>query len=641
VQYYGEYYLKGVGAATLCEVADLRFRKPAPPQILEPGKAEGALIGRLELAGYRVLGRLGEGVHGVVYRAEHTATARKVALKVLSVAPGREAIAREQFGRELASLRTQGWAGVASLVEERLDHQPPFFATDLVEGNAIDAALAQAPPERVAKVFKDICSVLGRMHEAGLVHGDLKPGNVLVRGDDSVVLLDFGMAAFHGVGGMTPSSAGAMLGAPAYLAPETIQGAAPDARTDFYGLGVLLFKVLTGHEPFEGESVHQVIQDHLHTDPPLPGMLRPDVSDGLQRICLKALEKVATERYQSAAEMGADLERVLRGEVVRTRPTAYENLLLHRVRQHVGQIQEWAGRGLLSEEEQHGLLSAYEGLQRRGLPAVMEGRVYRFWQTLVYLGGWAVINGAVLWLVLHWSELGRTGKLLLGSVPAITAYALAAAMWRLERFRLTFVALVVGILAVPLLTGVWLLDLEVAGHVPEDKLGQELFHATADSKDLTNRQLLIMSLATLAAAGTVMWFTRTTTHSAQTVAAGVLVYSAILLWFGFKTNLDDGKWATLAAKYLPLFFLAGAAAKYLLDQPQRCYQAPPWIYFAGSLLTVILITMSLYGLKEWTGWAEVHWKPASFLLLSSSGVVLTTVGLLARDHLKHRCRTAT
>jgi hypothetical protein len=432
-----------------------------------------------------------------------------------------------------------------------------------------------------------------------------------------------------------------MLGAPAYLAPETIQGAAPDARTDFYGLGVLLFKVLTGHEPFEGESVHQVIQDHLHTDPPLPGMLRPDVSDGLQRICLKALEKVATERYQSAAEMGADLERVLRGEVVRTRPTAYENLLLHRVRQHVGQIQEWAGRGLLSEEEQHGLLSAYEGLQRRGLPAVMEGRVYRFWQTLVYLGGWAVINGAVLWLVLHWSELGRTGKLLLGSVPAITAYALAAAMWRLERFRLTFVALVVGILAVPLLTGVWLLDLEVAGHVPEDKLGQELFHATADSKDLTNRQLLIMSLATLAAAGTVMWFTRTTTHSAQTVAAGVLVYSAILLWFGFKTNLDDGKWATLAAKYLPLFFLAGAAAKYLLDQPQRCYQAPPWIYFAGSLLTVILITMSLYGLKEWTGWAEVHWKPASFLLLSSSGVVLTTVGLLARDHLKHRCRTAT
>jgi class 3 adenylate cyclase len=109
VQYYGEYYLKGVGAATLCEVADLRFRKPAPPQILEPGKAEGALIGRLELAGYRVLGRLGEGVHGVVYRAEHTATARKVALKVLSVAPGREAIAREQFGRELASLRRQGW----------------------------------------------------------------------------------------------------------------------------------------------------------------------------------------------------------------------------------------------------------------------------------------------------------------------------------------------------------------------------------------------------------------------------------------------------------------------------------------------------------------------------------------------------
>src|SRR5438874_10080620 len=106
--------------------------------------------------------------------------------------------------------------------------------------------------------------------------------------------------------------------------------------------------------------------------------------------------------------------------------------------------------GSLSDEESHRLLGAYEGLQRRGLPAVMEGRLFRLWQTLVYIGGWAVINGALLWLVQHWDTLSRAGKLLLGSVPALTTFALAAAMWQKERFRLFFVALIVAVLATPL-----------------------------------------------------------------------------------------------------------------------------------------------------------------------------------------------
>src|SRR5436305_7289982 len=130
--------------------------------------------------------------------------------------------------------------------------------------------------------------------------------------------------------------------------------------------------------------------------------------------------------------MQSDLDRLLRGEVVRPRPTVYDNLVFHRVHQHVRQIQDWRARGLLSAEESHRLLSSYEGLQRRGLPAVMEGRLFRLWQTLVYVGGWAVVNGALLWLMQHWDTLSRTGKLLLGSVPAITTFALAAAMWRKE-----------------------------------------------------------------------------------------------------------------------------------------------------------------------------------------------------------------
>src|SRR5262249_13129954 len=158
------------------------------------------------------------------------------------------------------------------------------------------------------------------------------------------------------------------------------------------------------------------------------------------------------------------------GETIRTRPTVYDNLLFNRVQKHVEQIKQWSAQGLLNAEESHRLLGSYEGLQRRGLPAVMEGRLFRLWQTLVYVGGWAVINGALLWLVQHWDSLSRAGKLMLGSMPAITTFALAAAMWRLERFRLFFVALIVAILATPLLMGVWLHEFDVASAVSSERL---------------------------------------------------------------------------------------------------------------------------------------------------------------------------
>jgi len=307
----------------------------------------------------------------------------------------------------------------------------------------------------------------------------------------------------------------------------------------------------------------------------------------------------------------------------------------------MAQIEEWASRGLLNPEEMHGLLSSYEGLQRRGLPAVMEGRFYRLWQTAVYLGGWAVINGALLWLIQQWDTLPRLGKLLLGSVPAVTTFALAAAMWKLERFRLSFVALVVGILAVPLLTGVWLHEFKIASAVPETRLSLELFHTSTRSADLTNQQLLLVAMFMLAAASGVMYFTRTTTHSAQTLFALAGFYSACLLWFGLKPNIENEKWATLAIKYLPLLLLTAGVARWLLADSRRSFQAPPWIYFGAALLSAIFYAVSLHGVEEWSKVDPSHRKAASFLLLSAAGAIQVTVGLLLRSYLKHRGRLAT
>jgi hypothetical protein len=328
--------------------------------------------------------------------------------------------------------------------------------------------------------------------------------------------------------------------------------------------------------------------------------------------------------------------------MVRTRPTVYDNLLFHRVQNHLHEIQDWRKRGLLNSEESHRLLSSYEGLQRRGLPAVMEGRWFRLWQTLVYIGGWAVINGALLWLMQYWDSLSRAGKLLLGSVPAITTFALAAVMWRKERFRLFFVALIVAILATPLMTGVWLHEFKWAAAVRPDKLGLELFHDSADSNGLTNEQMLIAALVTLVVAGSIMLFTRTTTHSAQSLGALALFYAACLLPHGLRAQLEHDRWAELAVNGLPLLLATAGVAAVLLRFEGRYFQAPPWIYFAAALLLAIGYAISLHGLKEWG--ANVDPKTTevwSYLLLSAVGAAQAAIGLAARNVLRHHCRLAT
>lgn len=650
IRHFGEFYLKGVGATGLCEVADLRFREPQPPRLPGADSAQAGLVSRLELAGYQSVTRLGEGAYGVVYRAKQESTGRAVAVKVLHPALCEDAAARQRFAQEVERTRRLDLPGVVKVLEHRLDHQPPFFVMELVEGEPADAALAGATPEKIAHVFRGLCETLEKAHATGIVHCDLKPGNVLVRTDESAVVMDFGISVLQEerrseLRGQKESSkprTTTVVGTPGFLAPEIIQGRSGGPQADIYSLGVLLFKVLAGREPFVGGTVHEIIQAHLHEDPPPPAVFNPEVADGLQRICLKALEKNPSERYESAGEMGTDLNRFLRGEVVRTRPTVYDNLLFHRVQKHIAQIQDWRERGLLNAEESHRLLSSYDGLQRRGLPAVMEGRLFRLWQTLVYIGGWAVINGALLWLVQHWETLSRSGKLLLGSVPALTTFALAAAMWRKERFRLFFVALIVAVLATPLMTGVWLHEFKIASQVPRDRLSLEVFHKEADSTALTNQQIFITALITLMVAGGVMTFTKTTTHSAQTLTAFTFFYLACLLPYGFRPEVDNEQWAELAVQGLPLLLATVVVAAGLLKSETRHYQGPPWIYFGAALLLAIGYAISLHGLHEWGKSLDPKTVDAwSYLSLCGMGTAQAAIGLAARNALRHRCRLAT
>jgi hypothetical protein len=214
-------------------------------------------------------------------------------------------------------------------------------------------------------------------------------------------------------------------------------------------------------------------------------------------------------------------------------------------------------------------------------------------------------------------------------------------MWRIERFRLFFVALIVAILATPLLTGVWLHEFKVAGTVAEERLSLELFHQQKTSSQITNRQLLLSSLATLVVAVGVMGFTRTTTHSAQTAIALALFFSALLLPYGARLHVEREEWARLALNCVPLLLLAGGVAWALLNRQDRQYQAPPWIYLCTALFLAIGYSLALYSLKDWTSLDNQTRRPISFLLLSVVGVVQVSAGLAARSYLRHRSRLAT
>lgn len=674
IHFYGEYLLFGTGVVALGEAADRRFGSPAPPRASDFYRAESARVGRLELAGYGSLKRVGEGPMGVTYQAREEAGRRRVAIKVLASSFMEEAgegwkAALERLEKLEIREAGDGAAAKGSDVQERLhpskagfppggslelsnplldsvdgasgrsalpvanwrlDHRPPFLAREWIEGRPLDEALRDATPERVARVFYTLCQGLAWCHGQGLAHLNLKPNNVLVTADDGIRLLDWGLV--RGVDRLPLN--------PAWAAPEQIQGKETGPAADIYAVGALLFRVLAGREPFPSQSVQQVLQSHLHEDPPLPSGFRPGLADGLQRICLKALEKSPEERYASLGEMAADLSRFLRGEAVRTRPTAYDNLLYHRAARHLGQVKEWMARGLLSVEESNRLLAAYEGLQRRGLPAAMETRVYPFWQTLVYVGGWAVVNGALLWLALHWRDLGRAEKLLLGSLPALATFALGFSMMQLERYRLAFVALVVGILATPLLAGVWLHEFRVAARAPPDRLAYELFYSEGKSDWLTNGQILWAALATVGVAASISLRTRTTTHSAQTAGASVIAYAGALLFFGLKPRIEAGQWAVLGLQSLPLLGVTAGIAGGLLRQPGRQHQAVPWIYCVTGLVLGILYALALQGLEQWTSLEESYRRPASWLLLAVAGALQAGLGLAARQRLKHRARSA-
>jgi eukaryotic-like serine/threonine-protein kinase len=282
--------------------------------------------GRLLAGRYELIGLLGAGGMGTVYRARDRALDEIVALKVLR----RELVAAEgmleRFRREVKLARRVTHRNVARSYDIGEHEGERFLTMELIEGEPLSALIARGGPlelPALRRVGAGVCEGLAAAHEAGVAHRDLKPDNVMLTGNDRVVITDFGIARALAQAPSAARSIGGAVGTPAYMAPEQVDGASPvDARADIYSLGVMLFEMLTGALPFEGTSPYAVAAARLLGPPPDPRARRPGLSELAAGVVLRAMARSPAQRFQTATEVAVALAALGPDDVPPLEPAA-------------------------------------------------------------------------------------------------------------------------------------------------------------------------------------------------------------------------------------------------------------------------------------------------------------------------------
>jgi serine/threonine protein kinase len=278
------------------------------------------------IAHYRIVRKIGGGGMGVVYEAEDTKLGRRVALKFLPPETDRDVTALERFLREARAASALNHSGICTIHAIEEHDGRTFIAMELLEGQPLDKLLAAGslPIPRTVEIGIQLADALDAAHKKGIVHRDIKPGNIFVTERGTAKILDFGLAKLlknrddsgegETIGDSTNllTSPGMAVGTIAYMSPEQARGEELDARSDLFSLGAVLYQMVTGKQPFPGSTSAVVFDNILHHAPVVPVTLNPAVPVEFERILNKALEKDRDVLYQVAAELRADLKRLQR-----------------------------------------------------------------------------------------------------------------------------------------------------------------------------------------------------------------------------------------------------------------------------------------------------------------------------------------
>jgi len=271
-----------------------------------------------EFGKYKIIEEVGRGGFAAVYKAVDTTLDRTVALKVLAPHLLWDPAFVQRFQREAKLAANLKHPNVVIIHQFGQEAGTIYIAMEFLVGQTLKEVILEEgalPPAHIVNIVEQVASALDYAHGRELVHRDIKPSNIMVGADDHVTVMDFGIAKAATQTALTTT--GRIFGTPEYMSPEQAEGVEePDARSDIYSLGVVVYEMFTGKVPFSGTTPLSIMRGHTDKSPPLPSEINPDVSPAVQALLLKALAKKREERYQSAGEMAVAFQQAVSGPVV-------------------------------------------------------------------------------------------------------------------------------------------------------------------------------------------------------------------------------------------------------------------------------------------------------------------------------------
>jgi serine/threonine-protein kinase len=312
-----------LGETMIADASGSQNSSPSGSSLLS-GPPPASAVDWPDVAGYKILGELGRGGMGVVYKARQRGLNRTVALKMVlaGVHAGSQQLVR--FQTEAESVARVQHPNIVQIHEVGEADGLPFLSLEFVDGAPLDKQMGGNPQDFrfAAKLIETLARAVYFAHQQGIIHRDLKPANILMTADGVPKITDFGLAKRMEEIDSSQTRSGTIMGTPSYMAPEQARGdiLAIGYHADQYSLGAMLYEMLTGRPPFVGATAMETVMKVTRDEPTPPSQLRPDLPRDLETICLKALQKDVHKRYPNAFEMAADLGRFLAGEPILARP---------------------------------------------------------------------------------------------------------------------------------------------------------------------------------------------------------------------------------------------------------------------------------------------------------------------------------
>ena len=539
-----------------------------------------ASVAPLVVEGFQIIERIGSGGMGDVYKLRDLRLNRTVAAKMIRAS---EHAYLDTFLREARHLALFKDRRIVQIHEVRLDAQTPVIIMEHVEGFELGRIGPSLEFAQRARILVEICDAIHHAHTLGLQHRDLKPSNIMLDAALQPRILDFGLSSGD------PAS-GHFIGTLPYVAPEQLDRSQPlDARTDVYSLGVILYELLCGRRPYDGDE-RSLIEQIRTGFPRLPVEISPSVPEPLQAIALSAMERDPALRYQSALDMAADLRRYLAGHAVLARPSVYSTTLEARMRPHLEHVREWLRLRLIHPHEAERLQAAYATLDVPEDDWILSSRSLSYTKIALYIGAFFLIYGSLFYFVAaRWFGQvdGVLGPLIVLAVPFAGLNAAAHFLSRKDHkaVAIAFYLAAIGMLPLFLLILFHETNLFVAA---EDDPRQLFGNA------VSNRQLQVTSLMACAWSAWLALRTRTKALSTVFTALTFVLTTAIVADFGLRAVIEQNRWDLVAVRFFPLVALY-AATGFAAERSGRAWFSLPLYLAAAALFVVIMELVALEG----------------------------------------------